>query len=260
MASMLAPRTPAFSAADDCTIDRCSVASGDGAGVDDLAHPCDQVLADARHRAADRDDRGIHQAHARRQHFADVATGLAHRLDRVDVPALDEIDDVVAVRRRARPARAARARWRAPKRGPRGIRGCRSWHGTSGPRATRTWPMSPAMPCAPRCSWPPEMTPAPMPVATLTNIRCSIAGHAGGALAERHDVDVVVDEHRRIEVLTHPARDVEAIPTRHDRRVDRADPVEYSTGPGHADADRGDVAWSRDRSPRAARAPSRASR
>src|SRR3546814_8664842 len=46
------------------------------------------------------------------------------------------------------------------------------------------------------------------------------AGPGGGALAEGRDVHVVVDEHRNVEVLAHPAGNVEAIPSRHDRGVD----------------------------------------
>jgi hypothetical protein len=42
-----------------------------------------------------------------------------------------------------------------------------------------------------------------------------------GALAEGHDVHVVVDEHGHLQVLLHPPGNVEAIPARHDRRVDR---------------------------------------
>ena len=71
------------------------------------------------------------------EHLADVATGLAHGLDRIDVPVLDEIDDVVAVRRlhalRAKLTRDRRARARA-SRHPR----LPQLQGTSDPRATRT--------------------------------------------------------------------------------------------------------------------------
>ena len=50
------------------------------------------------------------------------------------------------------------------------------WQGTSAPRDTCTWPMSPAVPCAPRWRMPPEMTPDPMPVATFTKMRWSTSG------------------------------------------------------------------------------------
>ena len=61
-----------------------------------------------------------------------------------------------------------------------------------------------------------------------------------GALAEGHDVDVVVDEDRHLEVLLHPAGHVEAIPAGHDRRVHRA-PGRVLDGAGNADADRDEV-------------------
>ena len=68
------------------------------------------------------------------------------------------------------------------------------------------------------------MMPLPMPVATLTNIRCwRRSGNDGVALAEGHHVHVVVDDHERAakadaEVALH----VEAVPAGHDRRVDGA--------------------------------------
>ena len=40
-------------------------------------------------------------------------------------------------------------------------------------------------------------------------------------LAQRHQIDVVVDEHRCVDVLVHEGRNVEAVPARHDRRVPR---------------------------------------
>ena len=147
------------------------------ARVDDLAHAGDEVLAGARHRPADRDDRRVDEADARGEHLADVASGLSHGLDRVEIAALDELDDVVAGCR-VDALLAERAAIAGPEarasRHPR----LPQWQGTSAPRATCTWPMSPAMPCAPRCRRPPEMTPEPMPVATFTNMRCSTFGQA----------------------------------------------------------------------------------
>src|SRR3546814_7617936 len=55
------------------------------------------MLTHARHRSADRDHGGVHEAYARREHLADVAAGLAYGLDRVDVAALYEVDDLVAI-------------------------------------------------------------------------------------------------------------------------------------------------------------------
>ena len=50
--------------------------------------------------------------------------------------------------------------------------------GTSAARGSATWPISPAAPCEPRRSEPPEMIPAPMPVATLTKMRSVVSGQA----------------------------------------------------------------------------------
>ena len=50
--------------------------------------------------------------------------------------------------------------------------------GMSAARESATWPISPAAPCEPRRREPPEMIPAPMPVATLTKIRSDASGQA----------------------------------------------------------------------------------
>ncbi len=57
------------------------------------------------------------------------------------------------------------------------------------------------------------------------------------ALAERHDVHVVVDEHGHLEVLLHPTRHVETVPSGHDRRVHRPARGVLDRA-RHADADR----------------------
>ena len=69
-------------------------------------------------------------------------------------------------------------------------------HQTPSARGIRTWPRSPAVPCAPRWSVPPEMMPAPMPVPTLTKTRSVDVGQVRVPLAQRHDVHVVVDHDR----------------------------------------------------------------
>ena len=58
----------------------------------------------------------------------------------------------------------------------------------------------------------------------------------GPVLAERHDVDVVVDEHRGVVVLGEPVRDREAVPAGHDRRGDGLAARERHRA-GHADPD-----------------------
>src|SRR5215208_610598 len=59
-------------------------------------------------------------------------------------------------------------------------------------------------------------------------------------LAQRHDVHVVVDEHGGVVAGREPARQGEAVPTRHDRRVDGLAGGERDRA-RHADADAADV-------------------
>ena len=228
------------------------------ARVDDLADAGDQVLADAGHRPADRDHRRVHQAHTRRQHFADVATRLSHSLDRVDVAVLDQVDDVVAVRgldalrtqlAGDRGARGQRLEAAAVAAAARHVRAARDPHVADVARdALRAAQQLPAGDHAGADAR-----------RDLDEHQVLGAGPRGRAFAERHDVHVVVDQDRRIEVLSHPPGDVEPVPSGHDRRVDRAAGGELDR-PGNADADRGDVARARGPSRPAAPGPSRASR
>ena len=136
MASMLAPSTAA--SGPGLGLRDLQVLGGERhrARVDDLAHAGDEVLAGLGERAADDDDRRVDEAHAGGEHLADVAAGLAHGLDGVDVAALDELDDVLArvaaaspVSRRARAIAGPEA---SASRHPR----LPHWQGTSAPRAT----------------------------------------------------------------------------------------------------------------------------
>ena len=79
--------------------------------------------------------------------------------------------------------------------------------------------MSPAAPEAPRCRTPSETMPQPMPVPTLTYSRCA-AGLAVRVLAERHRVDVVVDQDGSGVAALEEGRDAAAVPAGHDRRAD----------------------------------------
>ena len=97
------------------------------------------------------------------------------------------------------------------------------------------------MPWAPRCSSPPEMMPAPMPVRDLDEHQVVDVGQVGVLLPQRHDVHVVVDEHRDVEGPLHVAGHVVAVPARHDRRVDRAAGGVLDRT-GQADADRRQLA------------------
>ena len=115
-------------------------------------------------------------------------------------------------------------------------------HTASTSWGTWMWPRSPAAPWAPRRSAPSLMIPQPIPVATLTNIRWSTSREAQEALAERHHVDVVVDDDvDAAQRLAHEAGDVEAVPAGHDRRVRRPAGGELDR-PGQPDADADDVA------------------
>ena len=80
-------------------------------------------------------------------------------------------------------------------------------------------------------------------------------------LAQRHDVDVVVDQHRHVEGALHVGRHVVAVPAGHDRRVDRP-AGRVLDGAGQADADRGQLGHGAvllaRASPRSAARPSRA--
>ena len=98
------------------------------------------------------------------------------------------------------------------------------------------WPMSPAAPACAAWMWPSATMPQPIPVPTLISSRCSRLGPVHPVLAAGHDVDVVVDQHRRAVAVREPVRDREVVPAGHDRRVDRPPAVELD-GPRHADPD-----------------------
>lgn len=208
---------------------------GHGTGVDDLAHAGDEVFAGPRHRAADRDDRGVHEADAGRQHLADVTTGLPYSLDRVDVAALDEFDDVVVgIRLDALLAEGAGD----GRAGGEGFEASAVAAVAGHVGAARDADVS-------------DVAGDALGAALQEAARDDARADAGRdlhehevfdlrpgecSLAEGHDVHVVVDEHGHLEVLLHPAGHVEAIPAGHDRRVDGA-PGGVLDRTGHADAD-----------------------
>ena len=107
-------------------------------------------------------------------------------------------------------------------------------------RGRATCPRSPAAPCAPRRSAPSLMMPAADAGGDLDEHQVRVSGQCGEVLAERHHVDVVVDERRRAELGGEVAGHVEAVPAGHDRRVDRA-PGGVLDRPGQPDADAGEV-------------------
>ena len=115
---------------------------------------------------------------------------------------------------------------------------------TSSWPARRTWPMSPAAPCAPRWMRRPDDDPAADAGADLHVEQVLDVAPVRPVLAQRHDVDVVVDEHRRVVVAREPVGDREAVPAGHHRRRDRLAAPERDRR-GHADADPADVAPAR---------------
>ena len=80
------------------------------------------------------------------------------------------------------------------------------------------------------------MIPAPIPVATLTKTMCARSRQWQPVLAQRHRVDVALEQRGRAEALGQHVGDRVAVPARHDRRVGR--PPATSTGPGTPTADR----------------------
>ena len=82
--------------------------------------------------------------------------------------------------------------------------------------------MSPARPWLPRSSAPPEMIPGADPGRDLHEDHVREVGPVAAVLAERHRVDVALQQRRGAEALGQPVGDRIAVPAGHDRRVDRA--------------------------------------
>ena len=221
------------------------------ARVDDLAHPGDEVLARLGERPADHDDRRVDEAHARGEHLADVAARLSHRLDRVDVAALDELHDILArlgaqldLLERAAERRAGGQRLEAPA-----VAALARHVGTA-----RDVDVADV---ARRALGAALQVPARDDAGAdagrdLHEHQVVDVGPGELPLAERHDVDVVVDQHRHVEAVAEPAGHVEAVPAGHDRRVDRATASSTRRGPaGRCRSPAG--RWARARASRAAR-------
>ena len=236
IASMAAPSTAAFSARRGLHDREVLGRERHRAGVDDLADAGDEVLADPGHRAADRDDRRVHQADARGEHLADVATRPAAPPGSRRGRRADELDDVAAGRH-VDALLAERAR-----DGGAGGEGLEASAVAAVARHVR----------AARDADVADVAGDALRAALQQAARDDAGADAGRdlhehevldvrpgerAFAERHDVHVVVDEHRHLEVLLHPAGHVEAVPAGHDRRVHRAPGVVLDRA-GHADADR----------------------
>ena len=82
--------------------------------------------------------------------------------------------------------------------------------------------MSPARPWLPRSSAPPEMMPGADPGGDLDEDHVREVRPVAAMLAERHRVDVALQQRRRAEARGQPVGDRVAVPAGHDRRVDRA--------------------------------------
>ncbi len=108
-------------------------------------------------------------------------------------------------------------------------------HGRSPAASTRTWLMSPALPLAPSCGRPAEMTPLPMPRPALTTTRWSSSGRATRCSPTGHHRGVVVDGDGEAEAFgEHVAQGV-AVPARH------AGGAEDAAGAGLHGAGEGDA-------------------
>ena len=78
--------------------------------------------------------------------------------------------------------------------------------------------MSPAAPSAPRWTWPPATMPRPDAGADLHEQQEPLVPPVRPVLADRHDVDVVVDQRRHAEPFGEALPDGVQVPARHDRR------------------------------------------
>src|SRR5690606_24402063 len=153
------------------------------------------------------------------EHFADVSPSLADRLDRLDVAPLDQVDDL-------RPVLCLHT----------GLAQCSGdgWPGCHGLQASAIAAVA-GHPGAAGDLHVANIAGDSLGAALQEAAGDDARSDSGGdlhedqvlclrprerAFAERHDVDVVVDEHGNFEVLLYPAGHVEAVPTRHDGRVD----------------------------------------
>ena len=100
--------------------------------------------------------------------------------------------------------------------------------------------MSPAAPCAPRWSRPPLITPAPMPVATFTNSRCSTSAYSVACSpSAMMFTSLSTSTGPGSSRLSRPTTSYESQPGMIGGWFGR--PVLCSTGPGQSDAGAGEV-------------------
>ena len=211
-----------------------------GAVVDGLADAGQQVLAGLGHLAADHHDRRVDQVDHGGDHVADVAARLADGRDREGVAGAHQVDDVLAVLGRASPRRGSGCGERGP--GGHGLEAAgvaaAAGHVVGAGHADVAEVAGDAGGAA--------LQPAAGDDAgadagrDLDQHQVVDVGQVRLLLAERHDVDVVVDEDGHGVLALETSRDVVAVPARHDRRADRPAGRVLDRA-GQADADRGQV-------------------
>ena len=195
MTMIAAPMTPARSPrrlADDAQVAR---GERQRALEDDLAHAGEQVLVDLADVAADDDDARVEEVDAGGEHLAERAAGLADQRIASGLPSrtrwtTSRLVGVASPRpasrwASARPPATASRQPVLPQR-----------QTTSSWSVTTMWPMSPAAPSAPRWMRRAGDDAAADAGADLDVQQVLDVAPVRPVLAEGHDVDVVVDEHR----------------------------------------------------------------
>ena len=184
---------------------------------DDLAQAGEEVLVNVAKVAAEHDDARVEEVNAARQDIAERATGGAHRPDGVDVAIPHELDDIAAalggvprcgqlLRQRASAGdrlQAARVAASADD-----VFVAADDHVADVARGALRSSVDLAV----------YNDAASDPGSDLDVEEVLHLRPMSPVLAERHDVDVVVDEHTDVAVAPRePSRDPETVPARHDR-------------------------------------------
>ena len=183
---------------------------------------------------------GFDQVDEHREHLAEVPAGLAHGLDGDVVAAPHQRDDVVVPRRRTRAARSALA-----SAGTAAIASRQPWLPHRQVTSAARGDVDVAEVAGGALGTALQRAPGDDAGADagrdLDEHEVGHVGQVGVLLAQRHDVHVVVDEHRYVEGPLHVRGHVVPVPSGHDRRVDRA-AGRVLDRTGQADPDRGQLA------------------
>ena len=160
------------------------------------------------HRAADRHPGRVVEVHERGDDLADELGGLADQPQHVRIAPGHERADVgdgrLPTGLLGQPSGDAPGGRRRPRCSPR----CRRRSARPGRRARRTCPMSPAAPSAPWCSTPSVGDQAAADAgADLDEQQRRLVGRQCPGLAERAQVDVVLQERRAAERAAQPRGD-----------------------------------------------------